>query len=69
MGKPQDFDAKYALDLKHFWAFLVSTQKEELERVQRSADWKLKILERFDRMMKKYGVLHLLKKGLEVDDY
>ncbi|MBL4560352.1 MAG: type I restriction endonuclease subunit R [Labilibaculum sp.] len=68
IGKPHDFDAKYALDLKHFWAFLESTQKEELERVQRSADWKLKILERFDRMIKKYGVLHLLRKGLEVDD-
>jgi len=68
MGNPQDFDSKYALDLNHFWTFLESTQKEELERVQRSADWKLKILERFDRMIKKYGVLHLLRKGLEVDD-
>ena len=68
IGYPKDFDAKYALDLNHFWAFLESTQKEELERVQRSSDWKLKILERFDRMIKKYGVLHLLRKGLEVDD-
>lgn len=68
IGNPQDFDKKYALDLKYFWTFLESTQKEEIERVQRSGDWKLKILERFDRMIKKYGVLHLLRKGLEVDD-
>jgi len=68
IGYPKDFDAKYALDLNHFWAFLESSQKEELERVQRSCDWKLKILDRFDRMIKKYGILHLLRKGLEVDD-
>ena len=27
-----------------------------------------KILERFDRLIKKHGLLHLLKKGLSVDD-
>ena len=68
IGDPDDFDAKYAIDKRRFWSFLEETQKEELEKLQRHGDWKLKILERLDRMIKKYGVLQLLKKGLAVDD-
>ncbi|MFP4288844.1 MAG: type I restriction endonuclease subunit R [Bacteroidales bacterium] len=68
MGNPDDFDPKYAIDQTRFWHFLESTQKDELEKLQRAADWKLKILERYDRMVKKYGVLRILKKGLEVED-
>ena len=68
IGKANDYNAQYALDETHFWLFLEKTQKEELEKLQRSSDWKLKILQRFDRMVKKYGILRLLKKGLEVED-
>ncbi|WP_321285796.1 type I restriction endonuclease subunit R [uncultured Sunxiuqinia sp.] len=68
MGSANDFDAKYAIDETRFWHFLENTQKEELEKLQRSSDWKLKILERFDRMVKKYGLLRILRKGLEVED-
>jgi len=68
IGNSSDFNAKYAFDEQRFWHFLETTQKEELEKIQRSADWKLKILERYDRMVKKYGILPLLKKGLEVED-
>ena len=68
IGQPANFNARFALDEQFFWSFLESTQKEELEKLQKQSDWKLKILNRFDRMIKKYGVLHLLKKGLEVDD-
>jgi type I restriction enzyme R subunit len=68
MGKSSDFNAQYALDENRFWHFLESTQSEELEKLKRSADWKLKIVERLDRMMKKYGILRLLRKGLEVED-
>ena len=68
IGDPDDFDGKYAIDKRRFWSFLEETQKEELEKLQRHGDWKLKILERLDRMIKKYGVLQLLKKGLAVDD-
>lgn len=32
------------------------------------SDWQRKLLERFDRLIKKHGILHLLKKGLSVDD-
>ena len=68
MGNANDFNAKYALDENRFWHFLENTQKEELNKLKRAADWKLKILERFDRMVKKYGILRLLRKGLEVED-
>ncbi|MDF5773320.1 type I restriction endonuclease [Pseudomonas syringae] len=46
-----------------------ASQSDELERLkQRYEDWDLRILERFDRLAKKYGVLHLLKRGLAIDD-
>jgi len=68
IGKPQEFNKEYAVDEYFFWKFLEETQKEELEKIQKQNDWKLKILQRFDRMIKKYGILHLLRKGLEVDN-
>jgi type I restriction enzyme R subunit len=68
IGQPNNFNARFAIDEHFFWNFLESTQKEELDKLQKQSDWKLKILNRFDRMIKKYGVLHLLRKGLEVDD-
>ncbi len=68
IGSPCNFNAKFAIDEYHFWSFLETTQKEELSKLQKQRDWKLKILERLDRMIKKYGILRLLRKGLEVDD-
>ena len=67
-GDRSHFDSKYALDTERFWNFLESTQEEELDKLKRSNDWKLKILQRLDRIIKKQGVLHVLKKGLGVDD-
>lgn len=68
MGDANDFNANYAIDETRFWHFLENTQKEELKKIQRSSDWKLKILERYDRMVRKYGILRILRKGLEVED-
>lgn len=68
IGLPQDFNAKYAIDELRFWDFLQSTQKDELAKLQKQSDWKLKILERLDRMIKKYGILRLFRKGLDIDD-
>lgn len=68
IGNANDFNAKYAIDELRFWHFLEGTQKDELDKLKRTADWKLKIVERLDRMIKKYGLLRLLRKGLEVDD-
>ena len=68
MGFADDFDPQYAIDTVRFWSFLENTQKEELEKLQRSSDWKLKIIQRLDRMVKKFGLLRILRKGLEVED-
>lgn len=68
IGYASDFNTKYAIDEVRFWHFLETTQPEELAKLQKQNDWRLKILERFDRLVKKYGILRLLRKGLEVDD-
>jgi type I restriction enzyme R subunit len=68
IGSPNDFNSRFAVDECRFWDFLESTQKDELAKLQKQSDWKLKILERLDRMVKKYGIIRLLRKGLEVDD-
>lgn len=69
-GLPGSFNAQYAIDEHFFWRFLETTQKSELEKLKKynPNDWQRKILERFDRLIKKHGILHLLKKGLSVDD-
>lgn len=68
IGYSSDFNKKYAIDEVRFWHFLEATQPDELAKLQRQSDWKIKILDRYDRMIKRYGVLRLLKRGLEVDD-
>ncbi|SEB06346.1 type I restriction enzyme, R subunit [Flavobacterium gillisiae] len=68
IGSANDFNAKFAIDEVRFWHFLETTQAEELAKIQKQSDWKLKILERLDRLVKKYGILRILRKGLEVDD-
>jgi type I restriction enzyme R subunit len=70
LGLPADFDAEYALDTRLFREFLETTQGKELAKLKdrNPGDWQRKILERFDRLIKKNGLLQLLKKGLAVDD-
>jgi type I restriction enzyme R subunit len=68
IGYPSDFNSKYAVDELRFWDFLETTQAEELEKLKSQSDWKLKILDRLDKLIKKYGILRLIKKGLEVDN-
>lgn len=68
IGQPADFNPRYALDEVRLFHFLETTQAEELAKLQKQSDWKLKILERIDRLVKKYGVLYLFRKGLGVDD-
>lgn len=68
IGSPNDFNAEFALDENRFWHFLEETQAEELAKLKKQSDWQLKIMQRLDRMIKKYGILRLLRKGLDVDD-
>jgi len=67
-GSPADYDAQFAVDTRYFWQFLEDTQPEQLDKLRKYPDWQRKILERFDRLIKKHGILHMLKKGLAVDD-
>ncbi|MCP4521799.1 MAG: type I restriction endonuclease subunit R [Cytophagales bacterium] len=69
VGKSADFDAERALDTVRLWHFLETTQSKEIEKLKRfGGDWKLKILDRLTNLIKKRGVLHVLRKGLEIDD-
>ena len=69
-GHPDSFDKQFALDTLFFWQFLEKTQSTELAKLQKNnpKDWQRKVLERYDRVIKSKGVLHLLKKGLSVDN-
>ncbi|SIO30837.1 type I restriction endonuclease subunit R [Halodesulfovibrio marinisediminis] len=69
-GLPTDFNMQYALDERFFWQFLEKTQERELVKLKKNnpTDWQRKLLERYDRLIKKHGVLYLLKKGLSVDN-
>ncbi|WP_372933112.1 type I restriction endonuclease, partial [Shewanella putrefaciens] len=69
-GYSSDFNMQYAIDERFFWQFLQKTQEVELAKLQKNnpSDWQRKLLERLDRLIKKHGILHLLKKGLSVDD-
>lgn len=68
VGLPSDYNAQYAIDEARFWDFLEKTQPEELEKLKKQSDWKIKILDRLDKLIKKSGVLRVLRKGLSVDD-
>ncbi|RZK13233.1 MAG: type I restriction endonuclease subunit R [Flavobacterium sp.] len=68
VGLPEDFNARLAIDEFRLFDFLQTTQNEELAKLQKQADWKLKILERIDRTVKKYGIIQLFRRGLDVDD-
>jgi type I restriction enzyme R subunit len=69
IGLPRNFEKTYAIDEQFFWAFLEKTQNKELDKLRKSGrEWKRKVLERYDRLCKKHGLLHVLKKGLSVDD-
>ncbi|KGI77345.1 type I restriction endonuclease subunit R [Oleiagrimonas soli] len=70
IGRLADFDAALALDTRLFWKFLEATQGKALDKLKdrHPADWQAKILGQFDKLVKRNGVLHVLKKGLPVDD-
>ncbi len=67
VGYATDFNPTFAIDEVRFFSFLSKTQAEELEKLKRHADWRQRILTRFDRMIRKNGVISLLRKGLKVE--
>lgn len=68
IGFSEDYNPQYAVDEKHLWNFLEESQPKELAKINGTSDWKLRVLQMLDRTIKKYGVLRILKKGLEIDN-
>lgn len=70
MGQPADFNPQYAVDEKFFFEFLEATQKDSLDKYKayNPNDWKLKLLDRFDKLIKKHGIAYMLKKGMAMDE-
>ena len=66
-GNNNDFDAELALDTKQFWAFLETTQSDELDKLRAYADWQTRVLSRLNNKIKQDGILTVLKKGLSVE--
>lgn len=70
IGQPSDFDATLALDRAKFWEFLEATQSKDLDKLKQHnpTDWQAKITGQLDKLIKSKGLLHVLKKGLPVDN-
>lgn len=68
-GNPADFDKIHAIDSHYFWQFLHNSQQTALDTIAKhNSDWQKTIIHRLNNTIKKYGILHLLKKGLDVDN-
>jgi type I restriction enzyme, R subunit len=67
-GNPVDFNARYAIDERLFWEFLEKTHEEELAKLKRYSDYRQKIIDRYDNIVKRYGQLYVYNNGLDVDD-
>jgi type I restriction enzyme R subunit len=68
LGESGDFDREFAVDRRHFWNFLESTQADELDKVRDRPNWKRLILERLNRKIQKDGISKVLKAGLRIDN-
>ena len=70
IAKPDHFNPQYALDTQGLEHFLDSTQPDEMNRLRQlhPVNWREMILERFDKGIKKNGILYVLKKGLAIKD-
>ncbi len=68
LSKPADFNREFCIDEVHFWNFLESTQKEELDKLRDRPNYQRLILERLTRRIKKDTIAGVLKKGLAIDN-
>lgn len=68
VGYPDDFNMQFAVDNVRLWHFLETSQPTEFAKLQKTSNYRQKFLTLLDRKLKKRGILHLLKTGLEVED-
>lgn len=67
-GENKNFNKDFAIDEKIFWEFLQNTQEKELKKLEKNLQYKEIILQRLDRVIKRDGVIKVLKKGLNIED-
>jgi len=68
LGESGDFDREFAIDSRHFWNFLETTQAKDLAKRKDRPNWQRLILERLNRKIQKDGLIKVLKGGLRIDD-
>lgn len=66
-GLPGDFEKKIALDHRRLWSFLEATQKEKLDEYV-GKDLKADIEKQIDSDIKTFGIIQLLRKGVEINN-
>lgn len=66
-GIPKDMDKKFALDLRRLWAFLESTQQEELDKYAGS-DFKEEVARQIAKTIETFGVIQVLKNPIEIQN-
>ena len=66
-GLPGDFDKKLALDQHRLWSFLNSSQKSELDKYV-GKDLKSDVEKQIDADVRTFGIIHVLRKGVEVNN-
>lgn len=66
-GNPSDFEKKVALDQRRLWSFLQSTQQSELDKYV-GKDLKTDLEKQIDADIKTFGVIQVLRKGVEVNN-
>lgn len=68
IGLPDHFDMEFAVDEVRFWHFIRTSQPTAFAKLKKTADYRRRVMTLLDRKIKKYGILHVLKTGLEVED-
>lgn len=68
LGWSADFDRELAIDTAKFWGFLNATQSAQLAKLKDQPYWERLVLEHLSKLIKKYGILKVLKNGLSIND-
>lgn len=66
-GEAGDFDKALAINTKMLFSFLEATQAKELARLK-GYDWKKRVLDKIQRLIKLQGTLYVLRHPLIVDN-
>lgn len=67
-GIPNDFNKHIAVDERRLWSFLKSTQSNKLQQWVGRGSLKENVQKELKRKIETFGVLEVLRKGLEVDN-